>query len=306
MNRAEKTKELLRKTFAEPPGESGPSPMDERVLSDASTNMKQAVAVNGRIRRTFLWRTIMKNSMTRWATAAVIMVAVMVGGFHFDGSFDGSSVAFADVIRSIQQAKSAIWREHRVMTCDGEELPFLESDVVRYYSLEHGGREDMYNVADLLLHQVYWLAEENERIEVIPFLKRYIRNELTEAERAFNGKSVETLVELVKSEESRKLGRRRIDGIETEGFEVRASQIAGALIPIEHENLVARFWIDVETSLPVRYEAELVTTDKRLTFLTDGKAVEIEVVGDQPEWDVELEPGVFEPNIPDDYIQLEL
>ena len=159
----------------------------------------------------------------------------------------------------------------------------------------------MINIADQLIYQVYWLPDKNERIEVIPFLKRYIRNELTEAERAFMGKSVETLIKLVKSEESKKLGRRKIDGKETEGFEVRDSQIAGALIPVEYENLVVRFWIDVETSLPVRYEASLVSTDLRLTYLTGGKPVEVKVVGDQPEWDVELEPDVFEPNIPEDF-----
>lgn len=306
MNRADRVKDLLRRTYTQEPGERAADPMDERILADASTTMKKAVAANKQVGRTFLWRTIMKNHKTKWATAATIFIATIIGINHFADPFSTSSVALADVIRSIQQANTAVWREHRVMTCEGNEISFLESDVTRYYSLEHGGRQDMTNILDTLIYQVYWLPEKNERIEVIPFLKRYIRNELTEAERAFMGKSVDTLVELVTSEKSKKLGRRTIDGKETEGFEVRDSQIAGALIPIEYENLVVRFWIDIETSLPVRYEASLVSTDLRLTFFTGGKPVEVDVVGDQPEWDVELDPSVFDPNIAEDFKQLDI
>ena len=78
MNRAEKTKELLRRTFREPADQSGASPMDERILSEASTSMKQAVAASGRTNRSFLWRTIMKNRKTQFATAAMIALAVIL------------------------------------------------------------------------------------------------------------------------------------------------------------------------------------------------------------------------------------
>jgi len=306
MNRTDKIKDLLRRTYKQEPDERIPDPIDERILADASSTMKQAVDAHRRTSRTFLWRTIMKSNRTKWATAAMILIATIVGINHFAGPFGASSVALADVIMSIQQANTVVWREHRVMTCEGNDISFLESNVARYYSLEHGGRQDMYNIADQMIYQVYWLPEKNERVEVIPFMKLYILNELTEAERAFNGKSVEILVEMVKSEETKKLGRRTIDGKETEGFEVRDSQIAGALIPVQHENLVARFWIDIKTSLPVRYEAKLISTDRRLTYLTGGKPVDVKVIGDQPEWDVELDPGIFDPNIPDDFKQIDI
>ena len=62
MNRAEKIKELLRKTFGEPADGSDLSRMDERILCDASTSMKQAVAANQRIYPISKWRKIMRTS----------------------------------------------------------------------------------------------------------------------------------------------------------------------------------------------------------------------------------------------------
>jgi hypothetical protein len=73
----------------------------------------------------------------------------------------------------------------------------------------------------------------------------------------------------------------------------------------EKDSLVARFWIDVETSLPVQYEAELVISDKHITTYTGGKPVEVNVTADEFQWNAELEPDIFEPNIPSDYTPME-
>jgi len=209
------------------------------------------------------------------------------------------------VIRSIQSANSAVWHEQRVITCNGEEVPFLKSDAVRYYSLEYGAMEAMYNMENILLHQVYWLPEKDVRIEVVPLLKQYESTEFTEGERAIGGRSIEAIVELVKSERPTKLGRKTINNREAEGFEIKDSKIAASLVPVKFDSMVARLWIDVETSLPLRYEAELVIRDRHITFFTGGKAVEVKVIGDEFQWDAELEPGIFEPNIPSDFTAME-
>ena len=247
----------------------------------------------------------MKSKITKLSSAALIIIAVMAGIIHFGGSIDGSSIVFAEVLKSIQEANSAVWHEQRVMTYNGKELPFLTSDVVRYYSLEYGAKEEMYTMKDILLHQVYWLRGKDVRIEVAPLWKKYKRTEFTEAERVIAGRSVEAIVELVKSEKAMKLGRKTINGRETEGFEIHNSKIAGALSPIEFDSLIARFWIDVETSLPLRYEAELLISDRHITFFTGGKAVEVKVIGDNFQWDIELEKDIFELNIPPDYTEME-
>jgi len=279
--------------------------MHKRTLNDALEVHSQSRKVEWAAAHSNIWRTIMTSKITKLSSAALIIIAIMVSMIYFGGSIDGSGVALADVIRSIQSASSAVWHEQRVIACNGEELPFLKSDAVRYYSLEYGGMEAMYNKEDLLLHQAYWLPEENVYLDVAPLFKQYKRRELTEAERAIGGRSVEAIVELVKSEKTTKLGRSKIDGREAEGFEIKNSRIAGALVPVAFDSLTARLWIDVETSLPLRYEAELVISDRHITFFTGGKAVEVKVTGDQFQWDVELEPGIFEPNIPPGYTAVE-
>ncbi len=42
-----------------------------------------------------IWRTIMKNRITKFSATAVIVIAVLGGIHHFTGSIDGASVAWA-------------------------------------------------------------------------------------------------------------------------------------------------------------------------------------------------------------------
>jgi hypothetical protein len=305
MKRANEIKKMLYRTFQEPAEGIDSAAMDKRILSDASTSMKQAMTANQRICPVSKWRKIMTSKITKLSSAALIIIAVTVGIIHFGGSIDGSNIVFADVLKSIQEANTAVWHEHRVMTCNGEELPFLTTDVVRYYSLKYGAKEEMYALNDILLHEVYWSVEKDARIEVAPLWKQYKRTEFTEAERTVGGRSIEAIVELVKSEKTTKLGRKTINGRKAEGFEIGDSKIAGALVPIKFDSMVARFWVDIETSLPLRYEAELVISDRHVTLFTGGKAVEVKVTGDEFQWDVELGPDMFDPNIPSDYTPME-
>jgi len=68
---------------------------------------------------------------------------------------------------------------------------------------------------------------------------------------------------------------------------------------------MTRCWIDIETGLLIQYEAEFLTSDKYVTRLTGGKPVVVQITGYEPEWNVEIEPSIFEPNIPLDYVDIE-
>ncbi len=229
-----------------------------------------------------------------------------VGAMHFGTSIDGTSVVLAEAIQNVERVKSAIMKERRIFTCDGREVSFLNSDAVRYYSSEYGAREDMRNAEGLLLHQVYWLIQENMRIRIVPPMEQYERAELTEAERTVWGQpGVRPIVDLLKARKPTPLDRGKMNGRETEGFQIAGSAMQ-ALIPIQVDSGVARFWVDVETSLPVRYEAELLTSDKLVTSMTDGKPVGIAVTGYEFQWNAGIEPSIFEPDIPRDYTILKL
>lgn len=55
-------------------------------------------------RPVFRWRQTMKHSMTKYATAAGILLLVWIGISSLCGPFDGTSVAFADVCKVVSQS----------------------------------------------------------------------------------------------------------------------------------------------------------------------------------------------------------
>jgi hypothetical protein len=251
-----------------------------------------------------IWRIIMKSRITKFATAAVILIAALVCMHWFGGSIDGTSVTWARVVETIEKAHTITSREKRTLTCEGKELPFLgTSEVMKYASSEYGVREDMHKDGQPMA-QTYWLLKENESVNVTPMLKQYTRKPLTESEkRVLYQMTPDGIANLIRSSEYVELGRKSIDGVDVEGLEIRGSDLVVA--PVELDNVVIRMWVDVESYLPVVIEAEAVTSDKYLTAFTGGKPVKVELFADEFRWDVELDPKIFEPNIPDDYTMLE-
>ena len=246
----------------------------------------------------------MKSRITKFAVAASIIIAVIIVVNQFGGSIDGTTIAWAKVIETIENAHTLTSREIRILTCEGKELPFLgTSEVMKYASSEYGVREDMCKDGQPLSH-TYWLLKANECVNVTPMLKQYKRKPLTEAEkRVLHQMTPDGIANLIRTSEYVELGRKIIDGVDVEGLEIRGPDLVVA--PVKLDNIVIRMWVDVETYLPVVIEAEAVSSDKYLTALTGGKPVEVELLAGEFQWDIELEPNVFEPNIPDDYTMLE-
>ena len=54
--------------------------------------------------QTNIWRIIMKSKITKLATAAVIIIAVMFGINQFGGSIDGATVAWAELVERVEQS----------------------------------------------------------------------------------------------------------------------------------------------------------------------------------------------------------
>ena len=252
-----------------------------------------------------IWRIIMKSRMTKLAAAAVIVVAVLAGIHLFGGSIDGTTIAWAKVIETIENAHTITSREIRTLTCEGKELPFLgTSEVMKYGSSGHGVREDMLKDGQTL-SQTYWLLKDNQSVKVIHALKQCTRKPLTEAEkRVLHQMTPDGVANLIRSSDYVELGRKKIDGVEVEGLEIRGTDLVVAPV-VELASVVIRMWVDVKTYLPVVIEAEAVTTDKAITTFTGGKPVQVELLAAEFQWDVELDPEIFEPNIPDDYTRLE-
>jgi len=104
MNRAEKVKELLQKTYGKQADDSDLSRMDERILSDASTSMKQALAANQQIYAISKWRKIMRTKTVKLATAAAVIVAALVLT-TFD-RFSGTAWSVEQTIAAIKKLET--------------------------------------------------------------------------------------------------------------------------------------------------------------------------------------------------------
>lgn len=247
-----------------------------------------------------IWRMIMKSRMTKLAAAAVMIIAGLVASHYLGGSIDGTTIVWARVIEAIENAHTITSRETRTLTCEGKELPFLgTSQVMKYASPAYGVREDMQKDGQTL-SQTYWLLKDSECVKIIPALKQCTRKPLTEAEkRVLYQMTPDGVANLIRTSDSTELGRKEIDGVEVEGLEIKGNDLVVA--PVELDDVVIRMWVDVKTYLPVVIEAEAVTTDKAITIFTNGKPVEVKLLAGEFQWDVELDPEIFEPNIPDDY-----
>jgi hypothetical protein len=90
--------EILKKLGAED------IPTDVRKIAEETSEQFSKTLIQSR--QHILWSDIMKSRITKLAAAAVIIIAVMIGMNSFLGS--GTSVAFADVIQPILDARTVI------------------------------------------------------------------------------------------------------------------------------------------------------------------------------------------------------
>ena len=232
-------------------------------------------------------RMIMTSTITKLAAAAVIIAAVLVG-IHFSGrSFDGSSVAWGEVIGRLEASRGVICR--RTMTSS---MWPGEVDYRMIYSCQTHTRTDYYE-ANQLTGSRYCDYNARTVVRIEHDNKRYFRHPMSEqdAQEHRDEISPKAWVEKFLSCECRKLGQKTIDGILCEGLETTdPAFLDDSDPPVES---LMQLWVSVETGYPVLFEGNFVNE------AADGGR--IEVVLDQFQWDVELDPSVFEPNIPPDY-----
>ncbi len=268
----------------------------ESLMDSLPTRSKRRKEV-GRI--TYAWQfigdTIMKSRITKSritkiAAAAVIIIVVIVGASQFFGSLE--SVAWAELADRVGRIRTCFFRGHStvIIGTDGENTRETEMEV--FVSSEYGFRSDTYADDKLQMSQ-YTLLAEGVIISIIPEQKGYMRIVLTDEhleKRQRQGNDPREMVRQFMSAEYAELGRDVINGVEVEGIETTDPNVYGGVF----EDFVARLWVDVETDLPVRMEMEM-------QMETGAGLMQMSMVMDGFEWDVELEPDIFEPNIPADY-----
>jgi hypothetical protein len=268
--------------------------LDRKIIETASRHLPPAAQP-----QKSLGRTIMKSPITKVAAAAVILVGIV---FFVT---QPTSVAIAEVAEKVKQFDRLIQRERRIMTIVGQEKPAMVTEVKKYVLTNQGCVEEQYDQQGNLLTTVYLLKDKQQVISVLHPPKQYFVMDLKGTVLELPGSvDAQGLVGWIVLEQNPvKLGQTEINGRKAEGFEavnpkaiVELSRLSNGMLPVGDNRW--RLWIDVDSKLPVKIQAEYVMGKGPLTNNTEV-SVKTETTG--IEWGAQFDKSIFEPVIPADY-----
>jgi len=256
-----------------------------RIIREQGARLKSAAQASKGLR---LRRLLMKSPITRIAAAAVVVVACALA---FSMWKDTGAIALADVLAKVEQMQAFFYQETGT-TQDQTRGDSTSASTVLVSSVYGAKMETTTVDAEGQETQLltYLLPQEKDIVIVDVSAKRYAHRPLDEATLAnmgFENRDPREMIKRLLACEYRELGRAVIDGVTAQGFETTDPSYLGNTVG----NLSARLWVAVDTSLPVRYELE---TGPR-------EGVHTSSVQDGFQWDVPVNAGEFEPDIPADF-----
>ena len=241
---------------------------------------------------------IMKSKITKFAAAAVIVIAVLAGLPFFTGN--GSGVVLADVLERVEQAQAFIYRMKMTMTgaiMPGKPAGKIDMESTITISNQYGMKMEMTttdaNSAQQEMNQQWYiLPDEKVMIMVTPQQKKYTRMEFDDdllARMKKQNNDPREMIKQIMACEYTELGRSVIDGIEVEGFQTTDPSWAGGAGAME--SVKVTLWVDVETWLPVLAEMDFKVNEQ----------MQMHGVIYDYQWDVQADASQFEPVIPEDF-----
>jgi len=253
-----------------------------------------------------LWRFIMESRITKYSAAAVVALAMALVLLSPFGTSKNGGVVLAQVARNMDKVQMFVHKEQRFYYELGHDEPFLKTDVIKHACPKYGVVEEQYTTDGKLMHRAYVSGETREIIGVLPEAKKYFKAPMSDTmAQLVDRLTPRGLVEYFMAIEHKELGKSLIDGREVEGFEAMDMALFHDtfrfLFPIKQ--ITWRFWIDVESSLPVRAEYEIITDRGLFTGL---KKLKIVCKAYDFEYHQEVQEELFDPNIPDDYTEIKV
>ena len=230
-------------------------------------------------------RKIMKSPIVKFAVAAAVVAAMLLGVTLFRSS--GSGVVWAEVARKVQASRGVIFRttEHIVPDTYDQEVDFNMQ-----YGTSTQSRLDNYKGGQIIT-TIWGDCNTKTVILVDHYHKSYVKMSPEKKMPDRLRMDPNSMVQRFLSCEHRELGQKTIDGVLCEGIETTDPAFYGG--GDSPETPVARLWVSVEKGYPVRFEGERVYNQVRHTFIQD-----------QFQWNTDLDASLFEPNIPAGYIDI--
>jgi hypothetical protein len=151
-------------------------------------------------------------------------------------------------------------------------------------------------INDKLSFTMYLNPKENIFVSVIPDQKQFTKmtgKSPDELKQISEKDDPRVMVRHMMSAEYEQLGPDKINGVDVEGIECTGPGVMGGIF----EDATARVWVEIGTDFPVRIEIE---------GMVAGGQMEMSMVIDDFQWNVELDPALFVPDIPSDYTSMEM
>ena len=259
--------------------------MDEAVLDKILTAHEKATSAPPEPN---LRRTIMKNPITKFAAAAVILIAITLGLFEFIGTGSTSGVVWAEVAQKVEASPGVIWRARTTGSRDpNDDWPNGYTLFQRSATLT---RTDRYRNGQID-RTIYYNLDTKTTILLAHGAKKYIKEAMSDAQvqRVRTDKDRWTdsqgLVNCCLTLKHHALGPKTIDGVLCEGIETTDS----SGLPVK--SFTGRLWAAVETGYPVLVEIEII----------DNGGIRHTTTLDQFQWNMDLSAEEVEPEIPTDY-----
>ena len=293
MKPADKIKELISKSDVTTTSET-----DKRILGGALEHLEKLKQKKSAATQPNIWRTIMKNRITKPAAAAAIAIVVL-GGITFwpDSGPDngkwwlGPPAAWGqEILAELDTIKGVTCREQTVLVMsDGSEHTSSTWDIL--YVSSDSYRRDIYD-GDFL-REIQWYVPDGDgtlQHSIRYDLKSYFTHS---GEGSFGNydpvKRMRFYVRLL-DEADKLLGETVIEGCNCVGFEISASKYGD-----NPENWVDCIWFDTETKLPVRME-------KYGRPVTDQPDKTSTTIQDQFNYNPDLPADTFTPETPEGFI----
>ncbi len=219
------------------------------------------------------------------SAAAVIALAISI----FLGP--GDRLAFANVVKRLREIDTITCRIASNTMIAGLDIPVTGK---MYMSSEYGTRCDFGAFG--LPSTTLFKRVDGPAIIVTPITKSYVVMEGEEQDASFDHMRdpdafLKKLREL-SEDASELLGSDQIDGREVVGFEIPAKQLG-----LWGSEVSALLYVDAESALPVRLAVEMPGPEP---------GSHMKILYDQFEWDTPLDADLFEPTIPEDYVEINI
>ncbi len=228
-----------------------------------------------------IWRVIMKSKITKFAAAAVILIAILIGINQFGGSVDGSRVAFGDVIEYFQTLSYTFdltvepipQSSSQDVTPINAQAMVIQPQKLRlnWFSSSDG---EVSSIVDYDAEQYLQLFRKNKVGRICNY-NRKAKGDFS----VFYSKSIEKLWDLKDGSETF-LGEKELYGQTATGFKV----IQGGFEIV--------IWADLESGLPLYVEA---------LSEPNNSSVSTKWVMENFDFDVDLDEELFSLDGPAEY-----